>query len=267
VPFSADSSRTESSALGVIGSPSSDFPDTLKQFRAHAGPTTPRLDSLSPLQTETESASAEPAPWRASRFWASLAVGFGVGAVIAAVLSQREATPPPVSAPRAALPPAPVAPPSVALPGCVVASAGPPVTSAAPSTANKPTVTPALERRFWLERARSAQRDYRLQDAERFYRRVLALSPRDSEALSGVGELELLRGAPQEAGARFREALASNADYLPALVALADLHWQAGEADAARDGYRNIVEHYADDLYPPYVKQRLEADTCVPQCR
>lgn len=270
VPFSSDFPRSEGSALGVIGNATSDFPDTLKQFRAHAGQAPPRLDSLSPLQTETEPPGPEPESWRASRFWASLAIGFGVGAVIAAVLSQREAIQSSAPAARAALPPPPVASLAVALPGCVVASAAPAMASAAPSIASKPAatrVTPALERRFWLDRARTAQREYRLPDAERFYRRVLALSPRDSEALTGVGELELLRGAPVAAGERFQDALAANADYLPALVALADLHWQAGEAEAAREGYRNIVEHYSDDLYPPYVKQRLETDTCVPQCR
>lgn len=273
VPFSADFPREDGFALGVIGGASSDFPDTLKQFRAREPQGTKRADSLSPLQAPTDSPEAEPQPWRASRFWASLAIGFAVGAVIAAVFAQRGTPPVPAPPSRVALlaptTPTPTASPAVVPSGCPVVNPPSPAPALTPSAApavTKPPVTPALERRFWLERARTAQRDYRLQDAERFYRRVLASSARDSEALAGVGEVELLRGDPLAASERFREALAANADYVPALVALADLHWQAGDAGAARDEYRYIVEHYADDLYPPYVKQRLEADACVPQC-
>jgi tetratricopeptide (TPR) repeat protein len=271
VPFSADFQRDESFALGVIGRASSDFPDTLKQFRAHGAGAKPRNDSLSPVQTETEQPVLKPevAPWRLRRFWTSLAIGFGVGAVAAAVVGQRTAARAKVvvaaSAPVVAAP-QPGAP-SLALSGCPVPSAAPPVTSAAAVAAPKPPVTPVLEKRFWLERARAAQHQYRLADAERFYRRVLVQAPRDSEALAGVGEVELLRGAPLAADARFREALDANADYLPALIALADLHWQSGQAEDARGEYRNIVEHYSADLYPTYVSQRLEAEACVPQCQ
>jgi tetratricopeptide (TPR) repeat protein len=266
VPFSADFPREEASALGVIGAPGSEFPDTLKQFRAYGARAKPQADSLSPIQTDTERAELLPerAPWRSRRFWSSLAVGFGVGAVVAAVVAGRDASPAPVSVVASAPPPAPVVLPVVS--GCPVVQAPTTIASAAPSSSRKPQVTPVLERRFWLERARSAQRGFRLLDAERFYRRVLALARRDSEALAGVGELEMLRGAPLAAGARFREALDANADYVPALVALADLHWQTGDVETARQEYREIVERYASDLYPPYVGQRLQQDACVPAC-
>jgi tetratricopeptide (TPR) repeat protein len=270
VPFSADFPRDDSFALGVIGGTSSEFPDTLKQFRAHGARAKARVDSLSPVQTEAEPSPPQraPVPWRLGKFWTSLAIGFGVGAVVAAVLAQRGVSHPPE--PAAAVVPRPrhAAPAPIVLSGCAVTSAAPPPPppSTTPVVTTKPAVTPVLERSFWLERARTAQRQYRLIDAERFYRRVLSLAPRDSEALAGVGELELLRGAPQAAGARFREALDSNADYVPALVALADLHWQAGDAETARREYRDIIEHYSEDLYPPYVAQRLARDACAPQC-
>jgi len=268
VPFSADFAREEAFALGVIGAPGSEFPDTLKQFRAHGARAKTQADSLAPIQTDTERAELEPelAPWRRGRFWSSLAVGFGVGAVVAAVVAGREAAPAPAPASVVASPPPPAAVVVPVVSGCPLAQAPATIASAAPPISRKPQVTPVLERRFWLERARSAQRDYRLSDAERFYRRVLALAPRDSEALAGVGELEMLRGAPLAAGARFREALDANADYVPALVALADLHWQTGDAETARQEYREIVERYASDLYPPYVGQRLQRDACVPEC-
>ena len=135
------------------------------------------------------------------------------------------------------------------------------------AVAARPSVTPTLERRFWLDRARSSQRQYRLADAERFYRRALDQTPHDSEALAGLGELALLRGATDVADARFREALVANSSYVPAQVALADLQWQSGRAEDARHAYRQIVEQYSADLYPPYVAQRLEGDACVPQCQ
>jgi putative thioredoxin len=105
-----------------------------------------------------------------------------------------------------------------------------------------------------------------LADAERFYRRALAQAPRDSEALAGLGEIELLRGTVSSADAHFRAALDANPDYVPALVAVADIRWQSGQAQAARDAYRQIVEQYSADSYPPYVVQRSEA-ACVPQCQ
>jgi tetratricopeptide (TPR) repeat protein len=120
-------------------------------------------------------------------------------------------------------------------------------------------------RRFLLARARSEQRRYKLAEAERLYRQVLAHAPQDSEALAGLGELELLRGTTDLARARFDQALAANADYVPAQIAVADLEWQAGHVDAARQAYREIVDHYAADLYPPYVTQRSSVGE-PPQC-
>ncbi len=269
MPFSADHAREEAFALGVIGAGASAFPDTLRQFRAHGAPR--GTDSLSPVHTESEETPREPvaSPWRPSRFWTSLAVGFGVGACAALLLEKSgDAPPPPAvhSTPAAALRSA--APPASALPGCAATPAPavspPPVTAETAET--KAVVTPVLERRFWLAQARSAQHNYRLSDAERFYRRALAQAPRDSEALSGLGELELLRGEPTAASARFREALEANSDYVPARVALADLSWQAGRAEAAREAYRQLVEQYSADLLPAHVSQRLEAGACVPQC-
>lgn len=263
LPFDADYAREETFALGVISGASAGFPDTLRQFRAHGAPR--RSDSLSPVHTDPEEPppALAAAPWRLSKFWTSLAVGFGVGACAALFFGDRDAPRAPVVAarPAAALP---VAAPPV-LSGCVASPT--PVASAEPLSKPKPLVTPRLEKRFWLERARDAQHNYRLTDAEHFYRRALAQSPRDSEVLSGLGEIALLRGQREAAEARFHEALDASSDYVPARVALADLQWQAGRTEAARSQYRELVEQYADDLVPPYVNERLEGDACAPQCR
>ncbi len=269
VPFSADFPREEAFALGVLGAAGSAFPDTLRQFRAHGAGAKPSTDSLMPVHTESEGAEGAPAPWRLGKFWTSLAIGFAVGAVAAAVLGQRSE---PAASAVAASPRVEaraVAAPSAALTGCTAASAAPaaPTAPSAVAVVSKPPVTPVLEKRFWLERARAAQHQYRLADAEQFYRRVLARAPRDSEALSGLGEVELLRGATGAADAHFREALDANEDYVPAQVALADSLWQTGRAEDARRAYRHIVEHYSTDSYPPYVNQRLESAACAPQCQ
>lgn len=263
VPFSADYPREEAFALGVIGGAPSGFPDTLRQFRAYGAPRD--MDSLSPLHTEPEDASRAPTsvPWRLGRFWTSLAVGFAVGACAAVLFAGRAPSRPPVAASAPVRDARPAAP-AVVLSGCATTPV-PPVASVT-LVESKPPVTPRLQKRFWLERARTAQRLYRLADAERFYQRALSQAPRDSEALAGLGELELLRGEKAAADARFREALDANADYVPARVALADLHWQSGQPEAARREYRDIVEQYSADLFPPYVSQRLEGDACVPQC-
>jgi tetratricopeptide (TPR) repeat protein len=134
-----------------------------------------------------------------------------------------------------------------------------PSAAAPPTSPKAPRVFDAMaERRFALERARAEQRRYHLAEAEQFYARILARSPHDSEALAGLGELELLRGTTDLAAARFRDALSANADYVPARIAVADLEWQAGHVEAARQAYREIVQAYTADLYPPYVAQRSQ---------
>jgi hypothetical protein len=235
----------------------------LRQFRVLGAK--PKTDSLMPVSTELAPQSERPRPPRArpSPFWTSLGIGFAVGAIAALVLGVRAPAPAPRAAAAPPTEPMKAATVPIALPACsAVTSAAPPVVATP-----KPPVTPVLERRFWLERARAAQRQYRLAEAERFYRRVLAQAPRDSEALTGLGELAVLGGSTDVADARFREALDVNADYVPALVARADLSWQSGQTEVAREAYRSLVDHYAADLYPPYVNQRLSADTCAPQCR
>jgi Tetratricopeptide repeat len=242
-------------------------PDAAPPSRAAGAP--PGADSLMPVHDDEPGpgSQARGVARRLGRFWPSLAVGFGVGAVAAVLFAERASwtstSAVAVSAPQRD--PRPVAP-AVALPGCAAPSATAALAPPLPPSETKPTVTPVLEKRFWLERARSAQRQYRLSEAERFYRRALTQAPKDSEALAGLGELELLRGERAAADARFREALEANADYVPARVALADLHWQFGQAEDARREYRDIVEQYGAELFPPYVNQRLEGDACVPRC-
>jgi putative thioredoxin len=131
--------------------------------------------------------------------------------------------------------------------------------AAAPKPSSPPKWNPELDRRFLLERARSRQREYRLTDAERLYQQVLARAPRDSEALAGLGEVDVLRGTAAAADEHFQAALRVNADYIPALIAVADLKWESGRLKEAQQAYQSIVGSYDADLYPPYVAQRSTA--------
>ena len=282
VPFSKDAQREEAFALGVIGAGNVGFPDTLRQFRVRPTADRPN-DTLMPVfqegGTEPLAPEASPPPWRLASFWASLAVGLAVGVAVASAATsmarQRRASSAAVTAlpvassaasPRKSPPPSPspvVAPAVVAsppsFPDCgAVPPAASAAVAAAPVSARR-AVSPELDRRWLLERARSRQRAYHLTDAERLYRQVLSRAPNDSEALSGLGEVELLRGTTELAGARFREALSVNADYIPALIAVADLHWAAGRGAEAQQAYRSIVDSYDAELYPPYVAQRSVA--------
>jgi hypothetical protein len=274
-PFSNEAAREADFALGVLNAAGHGFPDTLRQFRVRQ-PARPRSstsssDTLMPLTGADETVhAAAPARWWGVSFWASLGMGFAVGGLLAygfavshrgaepsrgtAPASARLDAPPQAQMPRPA--PLPSSPPSSAT---AAAPPAPGVAVAAASPKPAPRVFDAMaERRFALERARAEQRSYHLAEAERLYARILARSPRDSEALAGLGELELLRGTTDLAAARFRDALSANADYVPARIAVADLEWQAGHVEAARQAYREIVQAYTTDLYPPYVAQRSQ---------
>jgi DNA-directed RNA polymerase subunit RPC12/RpoP len=278
VPFSKDVPREEAFALGVIGGGGASYPDTLRQFRVRPAEPRPN-DTLIPISqggggAEPELLEPQRAPWQLGSFWLSLTLGLAVGVAVAssaASFLRRDAGSSPAASPLQAAPvkvtpaaaPASVTPiPSSLPPTCAVASASaPPVGKSVAA----PPFNPLLERRGLLDRARAAQRQYRLQDAERSYRRVLAQAPQDSEALAGLGEVEILRGSAEAADAHFKAALAANADYIPALIAVADAQWYGGHGREAQQAYRNIVESYSADLYPPYVAQRSEA-AVVPDC-
>jgi hypothetical protein len=276
VPFSKDYEREEAFALGIINGNGPGFPDTLREFRVRNSQR--GLDSLTPLAQGSEKPAAPPpkAPRRLVSLSASLSIGFAIGVAIAfaAVSLRPEATPPSsvasTQSPRRAAGESSGVQPPHALPLAAPAPAA--AAAAAPAkagqVANPPTralATPAQERRWLVDRARAEQRQYHLSAAERLYRQALLISPQDSEALSGLGELELLRGTLDLAEARFEEALKANANYIPALIAAADLRWQSGRTDEARQQYQDIVEHYSSDSYPPYVILRSAAVT-TPAC-
>lgn len=291
LPFSSER-PIEGAALGIIKATNAGFPDTLRQFAiprrqtelSRRKPNPPpivvavkRGDTLMPVsQEQSDGGSARPGRGRVAQalrrhaaFLLALLGGFAGGAVLALGAAEygsaRQTALAGTSSPTAAKPiqppePAHTSVPASPVPACNTPAPAPIASAALPKIANA-----ALDRSWLLHRARVHQRAYRLDEAERAYRRVLALAPHDSEALAGLGELELLRGTLDQADQRFQQALQANAHYLPAKVAVADIRWQAGRAEEAREAYRDIVEHYSADAYPPYVAQR-SASAVFPDC-
>jgi len=291
LPFSNEQPH-EGAALGIIKARDPGFPDTLRQFAA-SRPVTPlsrrktipppsvaaakRGDTLMPVaHLEFDRASGQPGSTRTAdarrrhaAFLLALLGGFAGGVAIALGVAEYGRAPEPT---LAALPQPPAAKPgqppeparlhAAASPAsaCATSASVPSARAAVPKVANA-----ALDRSWLLERARFHQRAYRLDEAERAYRKVLVRAPQDSEALAGLGEVELLRGTLEQAEQRFQQALQANAHYVPAKVAMADIRWQAGRADEARKAYRDIIEHHSADAYPPYVAQR-SASAFFPDC-
>jgi tetratricopeptide (TPR) repeat protein len=203
----------------------------------------------------------------------SLTVGFAVGVVIAfaAVSLRTRSEGPSAAAPAPVSLPPPTSSHSVELQPAARAIATPPAHPPSPPkaslavTASHAAPTLAQERRWLLDRARSEQRQYRIAAAERSYRQILAHAPQDSEALSGLGELDLLRGTVDLADQHFKAALDANSHYIPALIAAADIRWQSGRTEEARQAYQDIVDHYSADSYPPYVALR-SVPAATPVC-
>jgi TolB-like protein/tetratricopeptide (TPR) repeat protein len=90
-----------------------------------------------------------------------------------------------------------------------------------------------------------AQRHAR--DAESFAQRALALDPADPDALAALGLLAATQGAPAQAEARYRAALAVAPGHLVASRSLAQLLRTTGRSDAAVALLREIADRHPGD--------------------
>ncbi len=92
--------------------------------------------------------------------------------------------------------------------------------------------------------------------AERIYQGILATTPNDSQALTGLGDVLRLRTDPWGAIDAYERAIKINPSYFPAQLGLADTQWSRGDQAGAARSYRRIVDHFPDGMYPAYVSQR-----------
>ncbi|MEP7052185.1 MAG: tetratricopeptide repeat protein [Pseudomonadota bacterium] len=134
------------------------------------------------------------------------------------------------------------------------------VTGSVASVAVKPApsaVKVGPTRQELLSFARDRQRRSLLDDAQHLYEAVLLTRPNDAEARCGLAEVQLLRGSIAPAQALFERALQSNANYIPAWVALGDIAWLSGHPERAACRYQFVVRHAVEGSYPPYITQRI----------
>ena len=71
---------------------------------------------------------------------------------------------------------------------------------------------------------------------------MLAEQPRNTEALSGLGDVAKARHDPALAAKMYDRVLSENPNYWPAILASADQKWEAGDRPAALLLYRRLVE-------------------------
>jgi tetratricopeptide (TPR) repeat protein len=92
--------------------------------------------------------------------------------------------------------------------------------------------------------------------AERIYQGILAMHPRDSQAMSALGDVRRVHNDPWGAIETYQRAIEINPSYLPALLGLADTQWGRGDHEGASRTYKRIVDRFPPGMYPDYVTQR-----------
>lgn len=107
-----------------------------------------------------------------------------------------------------------------------------------------------------LERARRARRAGRIDEAAALFAAAVEKAPANSEALTGLAEVEEAQGATAQAIVTYRRAVTVNPKYLPAHLGLADSLWTSGHRVEARTTYRNILDQFPPSMCPDLVRTR-----------
>jgi eukaryotic-like serine/threonine-protein kinase len=107
-----------------------------------------------------------------------------------------------------------------------------------------------------LERGRAARKAGRIDDAATLFAAAVQKAPADSEALTGLAEVDASRGSMGPAIAAYRRALAANPRYLPAHLGLADSLWASGQRDEGRTSYRSLIAQFPASLCPDRARER-----------
>jgi len=114
--------------------------------------------------------------------------------------------------------------------------------SARSAPATPRAATPAGEDLKSLLRQGSAlHREGDLDGAEKMYQSVLARSPRNIDALSGLGDIARQRHQNATAAAFYDQILKQNRNHVPTLMARADMYWSAGNRILAVALYRRAL--------------------------
>ena len=112
--------------------------------------------------------------------------------------------------------------------------------------------------RLRLRRAVQSLGRNELTRAEQLFRSVLAERPKDTEALTGLGDVARRHGNTANAISYYERVLSGNSQYLPALSALAEVKWKSGDRAGAAVLYHRIVDQVGESSgYGQNASQRL----------
>jgi predicted Zn finger-like uncharacterized protein len=101
-----------------------------------------------------------------------------------------------------------------------------------------------------------AKRDFG--QARTIYESLVAKSPGDPEALTGLANVKRATGDSAGAIGDYKRALAANGSYLPAMIALGDIYWASGQQGEAMRVYREIVDRFPESAYPAHIAKRVK---------
>ena len=110
-----------------------------------------------------------------------------------------------------------------------------------PSRISRPFTRPSQSHDFLLERAHAAYSSNRLSDAERLYRKFLAIKPDDADALRNLGAIELQMGQAEAAIGLIRRSLEIDNTSADAQCNLGLALKQAGHLEEAEQAYRSAI--------------------------
>ena len=110
-----------------------------------------------------------------------------------------------------------------------------------PSRTSRPFASPSLSNDNLLHRARTAHSLNRLSDAERLYRKYLAIKPDDADALLSLGAIGLQIGQAEAAIGLLRRSLEIDNTSADAHCNFGLALKQAGHLEEAEQAYRSAI--------------------------
>ena len=103
------------------------------------------------------------------------------------------------------------------------------------------------------------QDEGRASQARERYRAALALRPSGSEALAGLGLVDIEDGEFSSAVSNFRRSLASNPQYGEALVGLGRAYASQGSYQQAADAYQRYIQNHPGGQYVTMARRQYES--------
>jgi tetratricopeptide (TPR) repeat protein len=129
--------------------------------------------------------------------------------------------------------------------------------AAAPAASGDDLAPPSLQ--ALLTQASSLHREGDLDGAERVYQSVLARSPKNIPALSGLGDIARQRQSNVAAAGYYDQILKQDRNHLPTLMARGDMYWTAGNRLLAVALYRRALSQVSpSDPLGQRALQRIE---------